>query len=394
MTTQIKLFSTERFVIKPVAVAGPRWVKAKKWPAVKRGSAPLRVVDLFSGFGGLTLGAWEGARLSGRKLEILLSADIASRPLAVYRKNFKVSPKVAIETPVECLFDGRIGDQITEIEQRTMSHAIATDLILAGPPCQGHSDLNNSTRRKDPRNALYLRAIRAIEVLEPAAAIIENVPTVIRDEGEVVNIATDRLMKLGYHVCSAVVNLSRLGVPQKRRRHVLVATRKKAFDFDRCLADNETVDFSVGDYLSGIEDESSNGSTAFYKSSQMTAENVARVNYLFDHDIYDLPNELRPRCHKDKKHSYMSMYGRMKWGEPAQTITGGFGSMGQGRFVHPTRRRLITAHEAARLQGIPDFFDFSSVSKVTALREMIGNAVPPQLSAAITKALIEQNFFD
>jgi DNA (cytosine-5)-methyltransferase 1 len=122
----------------------------------------------------------------------------------------------------------------------------------------------------------------------------------------------------------------------------------------------------------------------------MTQENQRRVKYLFRKDVHDLPNRLRPPCHRDKDHSYVSMYGRMHWDKPAQTITGGFGSMGQGRFVHPTRPRTLTAHEAARLQGFPDFFDFSSVKGVTALREMIGNAVPPQLTALLVSQLLEE----
>jgi DNA (cytosine-5)-methyltransferase 1 len=74
------------------------------------------------------------------------------------------------------------------------------------------------------------------------------------------------------------------------------------------------------------------------------------------------------------------MYGRLKPHEPAQTITSGFGSPGQGRFVHPTQLRTLTPHEAARLQFFPDFFDFSLAKKKTALASMIGNAAPMKLS--------------
>ena len=130
--------------------------------------------------------------------------------------------------------------------------------------------------------------------------------------------------------------------------------------------------------------------TPFYQPSRPTAENAKRIQYLFDNDIHDLPNSLRPSCHRDKQHAYISMYGRMHWDKPAQTLTSGFGSMGQGRFVHPTRPRLITPHEAARLQGFPDFFDFTVVDSVTALREMIANAVPPPLTLAFVAEFIRQ----
>src|SRR5207248_3050927 len=115
-----------------------------------------------------------------------------------------------------------------------------------------------------------------------------------------------------------------------------------------------------------------------------------RINYLFDHKLYELPNSQRPACHKEKDHTYKSVYGRMRWTSPAPTITCGFVTMGCGRFVHPSRRRTITPHEAARIQYIPDFFDFSPAvqkSRGSAL-ELIGNAVPPKLSYVFALELL------
>jgi DNA (cytosine-5)-methyltransferase 1 len=82
------------------------------------------------------------------------------------------------------------------------------------------------------------------------------------------------------------------------------------------------------------------------------------------------------------------MYGRLRWDAPAQTITSGYGSMGQGRYVHPGRRRTLTPHEAARLQTIPDWFTFDSAGTRTELARMIGNAVPPLLGAAIGRLML------
>jgi DNA (cytosine-5)-methyltransferase 1 len=84
------------------------------------------------------------------------------------------------------------------------------------------------------------------------------------------------------------------------------------------------------------------------------------------------------------------MYGRLHWEEPSQTITSGFGSMGQGRYVHPSEKRTITPHEAARIQGFPDFFSFESVKSRGELHTMIANAVPPKIMATITNELIQQ----
>jgi DNA (cytosine-5)-methyltransferase 1 len=187
--------------------------------------------------------------------------------------------------------------------------------------------------------------------------------------------------------------MTRFGVPQRRRRHVLVGVLGgDEFDiraFVSSLPDNSPI---AGDVLAGIEDEPEIERGAFFQTSRMTKENQRRVAHLFRHDAYDLPDRLRPPCHRDKRHTYRSMYGRMRWEQPAQTITSGFGSMGQGRFVHPSRPRTLTPHEAARLQGFPDFFDFSPCNAVTALREMIGNAVPPQLSATVVSELINRAY--
>ena len=97
---------------------------------------------------------------------------------------------------------------------------------------------------------------------------------------------------------------------------------------------------------------------------------------------------MRPDCHRKKSHTYQSVYGRMSWLEAAPTITSGYETMGRGRFVHPKRRRTITAHEAARLQFIPDFVDFSSVVERSSLDRLIGNAVPPKLSYVLGLELL------
>ncbi len=132
-----------------------------------------------------------------------------------------------------------------------------------------------------------------------------------------------------------------------------------------------------------------NGQTLFDTASVPSQENEKRINWLFEHDEVNLPNDLRPVCHRTE-HSYLSMYGRLSWEEPAQTITSGFGSMGQGRFVHPRSARTLTPHEAARLQFLPDFVDFSLVEQRTQLAAMIGNAAPPILTMVLIEALVEQ----
>ena len=81
------------------------------------------------------------------------------------------------------------------------------------------------------------------------------------------------------------------------------------------------------------------------------------------------------------------MYGRLSWDSPSQTITSGYGSIGQGRFMHPEQARALTPHEAARLQGFPDYFRFDNVERRSDLATIIGNAVPPALGQALFEEL-------
>lgn len=337
----------------------------------------------------MTLGAWEAARRSGYGLDIRLALDWSLKPLEVFRHNFGCSEDVVTNTDVSSLLSD-VKSPLTARE-RKLKHAVGRlDLLVAGPPCQGHSDLNNSSRREDPRNGLYLKVVRAAELLQPKTILIENVPAVVHDRHGVVDQAVTMLQSFGYHVDQAVVSMLKVGVPQRRKRHLLIASRRGQFGIREFVDSLTATEPTAGTFLTGLEAEPEQFEAAFYQPSRPTAENTGRIRYLFDNDVHDLPNRLRPSCHRDKQHAYISMYGRMHWDKPAQTLTSGFGSMGQGRFVHPTRPRLITPHEAARLQGFPDFFDFTVVNSVTALREMIANAVPPPLTLAFVAEFLRR----
>jgi DNA (cytosine-5)-methyltransferase 1 len=123
---------------------------------------------------------------------------------------------------------------------------------------------------------------------------------------------------------------------------------------------------------------------------QASQENLRRMAWLIERGEYNLPNELRPKCHRDE-HSYKSMYGRLSWMHPAQTITSGFTSMGQGRYMHPDQARALTCHEAARIQGFPDYFDFGAAPTRSSLTRMIGNAVPPALACEVFRVLLQHH---
>lgn len=132
------------------------------------------------------------------------------------------------------------------------------------------------------------------------------------------------------------------------------------------------------------------GST-FDSSAAHSLTNQARIHYLFEHDLYNLPDDQRPDCHRLKPHTYPAVYGRMWWDRPAPTLTSGFGCCGRGRFVHPLRERTLTPHEAARLQYFPDFFDFSNMGR-TGMALAIGNAVPARAGYVLAIPLLRAAF--
>jgi DNA (cytosine-5)-methyltransferase 1 len=344
------------------------------------------VVDLFAGCGGLSLGVEEAARTSGRSPRIVLAVEINSKIRDVYRANFP-NARVDPVGDVLQLLDGRIGARITAAERKTRTGAGRVDLAVGGPPCQGHSNLNNHTRRDDERNALYLRMVRAAEVFEPASLCIENVPGVQGDRRRVVDVAIARLTKLGYEVDAGVIDLSGLGVPQVRFRHVLLASRSGRPSVLTLAQTHHRSPrplwWAIGDlaYVAG--------KTAFETAATLSPRNMFRAQWLLKNDRYDLPNRFRPPCHRDKPdHRYKSMYGRLHWEQPAQTVTTGFGSPGQGRYLHPALPRTLTPHEAARVQFFPDWFDFGEAETRDVLAQCIGNAVPPKLGFAVARHLI------
>ena len=166
----------------------------------------------------------------------------------------------------------------------------------------------------------------------------------------------------------------------------MVASMRRRVDLEdlveRYRRHTRSVRWAIGD-LSGVAIES-----AIDGVPAQTPTMKRRIHYLFRHGLYDLPNHQRPLCHRIDNHTYKSVYGRLHWGRPAQTITSGFRCMGQGRFVHPKARRTLTSHEAARLQLIPDFFTLGDPEHPTILAEMIGNAVPPKLTYIVALELL------
>ena len=353
----------------------------------------IRIADMFSGCGGLSYGVAESVRAAGLNPVHFLAIDIDPAPMEVYRRNLNplhhslenlwasVTMNYSVnhhkDPPIRYLATPRV---LTDDLKESVGKI---DLLLGSPPCEGHSTSNNVTRRTDERNKYYVSMPSIAIALEAKAVIIENVPGISHDSRHILRHSVNLFEQHGYFTDETVIDATELGLPQTRKRHVLVASRTHQPDIEAALQQirrpKTTLQWAIGD-LEEITKES-----VFDTPGQLSDENIARIDYLFEKEEHDLDNSMRPRSHR-KGHTYPSIYGRLWWDRPSGTITTGFNTPGRGRYIHPGKRRTITPHEAARIQGFPDTFEFKMLDggpmTRQALGNTIGNAVPPQIGYA------------
>lgn len=361
------------------------WLASPKTPVVTRPRGEIRAIDLFCGCGGLTLGVREAARALGHSFRCVLASDINKNALEIHKLNFHAD--VSDLRPIEESVNGDLGARPTKEERSFLRRVGVVDIVVAGPPCQGNSNLNNYTRRDDPKNLLYLRAARAIEIIRPDSFVIENVPGVLRERHGVLQTAIQHLGRIGYSVSYGVIPMRKIGVAQMRKRMVLIGSLLKEVKLDNIIEEASVTERPISWACADLQDKYDEADV-FNSSSTHSLTNQDRIHYLFEHDLYELPNEQRPDCHRLKPHNYPAVYGRMHWDQVAPTITGGFGSCGQGRFVHPLYERTLTPHEAARVQFFPDFFDFGRIKR-RELQQAIGNAVPAKAGYVVSLPLLQ-----
>jgi DNA (cytosine-5)-methyltransferase 1 len=359
----------------------------------------LRYIDLFSGGGGLSLGVHNAARLFGYKPTLVAAADSDQFALDLVARHF--NPVVRRQKDIRELLGYRVdlSDRATGfiegpiIKDNQLAQLVGkVELLVGGPPCQGHSSLNNRTRGDDPRNLLYFAMPAMALALRIPKLIIENVPSIRFASEDVVGITTKILQGAGYHVQEAVLNAAEFGVAQHRKRHFLVASATGDVDLSGALAAFKAAPISFDDACGKLGPLPFEGDIV-ENAGALSEENLRRIKYLFLNQLYDLPNPQRPDCHKDH-HTYTSVYGRIRPNEPMGTVTTGFGSPGRGRYVHPTEQRVLNIREAGRIQGFPDFYWRPAVEaglKRNSYQKIIGDAVPsllvyPLIGAAFSDA--------
>lgn len=368
-------------------------------PVARQQRGRLRTLDLFCGPGGLALGFGQAARELGYEVVSEAAFDGDEGAHQVYRANH--ATRTAATAPIgNKLIDYQVRGvaerarfrYTPEILDDRFAHiAGSVDVVLAGPPCQGHSNLNNHTRRADRRNELYLAVPAFAVAVDASMVVIENVPAVVHDRGRVVDTTIELLEKAGYEVTTGRFFADRMGWPQTRQRFFLLARK------DQRPLDPMAVQAALAEpaprplwwAIEELEDAPVDGLMTL--PIEWSDENRRRIQWLFDNGEHDLPPSERPECHQDGT-TYNAVYGRLYADRPAPTITSGFMTPGRGRYIHPTRMRTLTPREAARLQGFPDTYRFhpdeSRPSAKAQLGKWIGDAVPMPLGHAAGLAVL------
>ena len=294
-------------------------------------------IDLFCGAGGLAF----GVKASG--IPVQLGVDHDSHALASFRRNVKAS--------------GLLAD-LTTLDPASLVAAIDRDrplLLTGGPPCQLFSTLHQKRSPRSPAIAAYVRLVRSIR---PDYLVLENVPNIVRSPQWTGLL--NSLSACGYHLWAGIVDMRSLGLPQKRRRLVLIGSRQGLLVPRWSPRPEVSVRMAIG-HLPSQDPEIPN-----HEFMTLSASNLARIRKL----------------RKDGQRSRVSgpfpdAYSRMAWDEPAPTITTRAISFSNGRFGHPHFDRALSVREAALLQGFPADFVFEGTLWQAA--RQVGNAVPPVL---------------
>lgn len=339
----------------------------------------IEAVDLFCGIGGLTY----GIKRSG--IEVLAGIDIDATCEYAYTENNSVP---FIHKPIE---------EVTAAELMTLYNEDSIKVLMGCAPCQPFSRYTyryKKTGYKDSRWKLLFDFARLIKEIKPGIVSMENVP--ILRNATVFHEFLKTLNQIEYHVSWGIVNSADYGVPQGRKRLVLLASRYGDISLiEPTYAEGSYV--TVRDaisHLAKLKHGEVSADDPMHRASGLTKINQLRIRQSVPGGTWeDWDESLLLRCHrKGTGRTYKSVYGRMEWDKPAPTITTQFYGYGNGRFGHPEQDRAISLREGAILQSFPDDYKFFATKGEMTSRQIgthIGNAVPIRLAEAIGKSIVE-----
>ena len=340
-------------------------------------------VDLFSGAGGMSLGAQQAG------VDVRFAVESCPYACQTYRANF----------PDTSLYEGDIRT-VAKLPSRKRDEE---SVLFGGPPCQGFSTSNQRTRgMANPDNLMFREFTRLVKVWRPTWVVLENVKGVVETEGGFfIEEASDILGKLGYETHFALLNAYDFGVPQNRTRAFLVGCRdNQPFQFPTPKRRRTTVRMALSD-LPDLENGANDDKGEYGKAASfayakqlrgarkhVTGNLVTRnADYIlkrYEHvpqggNWEAIPGRLM-RNYKDRLRCHTGIYRRLDPDKPSCVI----GNFRKNMLIHPWDDRGLSIREAARIQSVPDKFVFQG--SIGFQQQQVGNMVP----ALLAKAVFEQ----
>ncbi len=376
------------------AVTGPPADRPRHRAAAPTGSSdrsPLgevdarpTVIDLFAGCGGGSLG------FMARGFRVAAAVEIDRDAARSYELNTGIEPVVLDIRKV----------QAEDLLAKAKLTAGQCTVMVACPPCQSFTVLRRgraSIPADEGRDGLAKEFLRLVAGVLPSHVVFENVPGMRYGRGrpEFLGVVR-RLRELGYKPRWRVLDAAEFGVPQHRRRLVLIGSRtstprlpKPTHGSSRAgLPALVTVKDAIGE-LTAPPDVVIEGMDPLHVRRRHGDVAIRRLEAIpTGGGRLDLPDELQLACHRGHKGHY-DVYGRMSWDSPSPTITSGCTNITRGRFAHPEQNRAITLREAMRLQSFPD--TATVFGRGDGRAQQIGNAVPTLLASSIAQAVIDMD---
>lgn len=298
---------------------------------------------------------------------MLAAIDNDADSIATYRLNH----------PGTQVFEGDIR-RVDTAEIKKLLQGRPLHFLAGCPPCQGFSSmrrLNKKRSKRDDRNNLILEYLRFVKELKPLTIMMENVPGLVNYT--LFKRVFAELEELGYNPKVQPIKIQQYGIPQRRKRLVLVGSLLGNLEIAKPSGKKVTVREVIG-HLESVT-KTKDPIHRIVKAHTPEVMKRIRATPKNGGSRADVP-EFELDCHKDKRIGFRDVYGRMRWDDYSPTITGGCLNPSKGRFLHPEKNRAITAREAALLQTFPRSYKFPAEISKSSVALLIGNALPPKFS--------------
>lgn len=334
----------------------------------------VNAVDLFCGVGGLTYGVQKAG------INVVAGFDIEESCKYAYEYNNNAKFILKDITKLS-------SDEVENLYPKNTD----IKLLMGCAPCQPFSSYAHRYRGTENRKQkldLLSYFGKQIETIQPEIVSMENVPQLVKEN--VFSDFLEILEKNNYFVNWEIVYAPDYGVPQNRRRLLLLASKfgKIKLIDSICSKENYLTVRDVISHLPKIEAGETNDHDFLHTSRNLSELNLKRIKSSRPGGSWrDWKKDLLPECYKKKSgSSFGAVYGRLEWDKPSSTITTQFPGYGNGRFGHPEQNRALSLREGAILQTFPDNYKFIENKedlKISKLAVQIGNAVPPKLGEVI-----------